>query len=189
MLTHPGPAVSRIDSDQAHGDDAHISAPRFAAASGQVRRVNGRCPNGVTRRIFTPPPEDLAVDVASRLRRTAAAAGVEVAWIEAPLDGEFSPVCQHRADAGLSWLTAAAEAVAAPLEVTSLGEFEPDVWLPGTHPAAPGRVIGLGELAALDIIHGPRRLGTVTYDLWQAVIGPAIRASASPTRRSAARCR
>ena len=46
-------------------------------------------------------PEDLAVDVASRLRRTAATAGVEVAWIEAPLDGEFSLVCQHRTDAGL----------------------------------------------------------------------------------------
>jgi len=37
-------------------------------------------------------PEDLAVDVASRLRRTAATAGGEVAWIEAPLDGEFSSV-------------------------------------------------------------------------------------------------
>jgi hypothetical protein len=79
-------------------------------------------------------PEDLAVDVASRLRRTAAAAGVEVAWIEAPLDGEFSSVRQRRADVGLSWLTAAGAAVAAPLEVMSLGEFEPDVWLPRTHP-------------------------------------------------------
>jgi DNA-binding transcriptional LysR family regulator len=140
-------------------------------------------------RFVVPPslPEDLAVDVASRLRRTAAAAGVEVAWIEAPLDGEFLPVCQHRADAGLSWLTAAGEAVPAPLEVMSLGEFEPDVWLPGTHPAAPGRVIGLGELAALDIIHGPRRLDTVTYDLWLAVIRashPSFGFTDPPFRRS-----
>jgi hypothetical protein len=54
-------------------------------------------------RSVVPPslPEDLVVDVASRLRRTAATAGVEVAWIEAPLDGEFSSVCQHRTDAGL----------------------------------------------------------------------------------------
>jgi hypothetical protein len=38
--------------------------------------------------------------------------------------------------------------------------FEPGVWLYRTHSAVPGRVIGLGELACLDVIHGPRRLGT-----------------------------
>jgi DNA-binding transcriptional LysR family regulator len=132
-------------------------------------------------------PADLAVDVASRLRRTAAAAGVEVAWIEAPLDGMFSPVRQHRADAGLGWLTAAGEDVAAALEVMSLGEFEPEVWLPGTRPAAPGRVIGLGELAGLDVIHGPRRRGTVPYDPWLAVIRashPSFGFTDPPFRRS-----
>jgi hypothetical protein len=54
---------------------------------------------GLTRprlRFVVPPsvPEDLVIDVASRLRRTAAAAEVDVAWIEAPLDGEFAPA--HR---------------------------------------------------------------------------------------------
>ena len=132
-------------------------------------------------------PEDLAVAVASRLRRRAAAAGVEVAWIEAPLDGEFSPVRQHRADAGLGWLTAGDHDVPAPLEAMSLGNFEPDVWLPRTHPTAPDQGIGLGELAALDVLHGPRRLGAVTYDLWLAVIRashPGFGFTDPPIRRS-----
>ena len=114
-------------------------------------------------------PEDLAVDVASRLRHTAAAAGVEVAWMEAPQDGEFSLVTQRQADAGLGWLTPG-EDVPAALEVMSLGEFEPDVWLPRAHRAAQDWVIGLGELAAMEVIHGPRRLGAATYDRWLAVI-------------------
>src|SRR5579859_5164835 len=115
-------------------------------------------------------PENLAVDVASRLQAAAKAADVEVAWIEAPLDAEFSPVHQRRAEAGLGWLTAQGEDVPAPLEVMSLGEFEPDVWLSPTHPAAAGRVIGLRELAGLEVVHGPRRLSPVTYDAWLAVL-------------------
>ena len=36
---------------------------------------------------------------------------------------------------------------------------------PAAHPAAPGRVIGLGELARMDVIHGPRReLQQVLFD-------------------------
>ena len=58
----------------------------------------------------------------------------------------------------------------APLEAMSLGEFEPDVWLPAAHPAAPSAAIGLGELARLDVLYGPRRGGTVTYDAWLAVL-------------------
>src|SRR5271167_928226 len=43
-------------------------------------------------RFVMPPslPEDLAVDVASRLRCTAEAADVDVAWLDRPLDAEFS---------------------------------------------------------------------------------------------------
>jgi hypothetical protein len=51
-----------------------------------------------------------------------------------------------------------------------LGEFEPDVWLPADHPAAHRRVIGLGELARMDVIHGPRRASAATYDAWLAVM-------------------
>src|SRR5579862_7788440 len=84
-------------------------------------------------------PASLAVEVASRLRGTAAAAGVDVAWIETILDEDFAPVRDRRADAGLGWLTGPGQDVPPALEVMRLGEFEPDLWLPAAHPAAPGR--------------------------------------------------
>jgi DNA-binding transcriptional LysR family regulator len=122
-------------------------------------------------RFVVPPylPDALAVEAASRLRTTAAAAGVDVQWMEKGLDAEFSLVSQRRADAGLGWLTAD-DTLPAPLEVMGLGEFEPDVWLPATHPAAPGQVIDLGDLARMDVIHGPRRAGAATYDAWLAAM-------------------
>ena len=140
-------------------------------------------------RFVLPPslPEGLAVDVASRLRAAAKAADVEVAWIEAPLDREFSPIQQHRADAALGWLTAKGEDAPTALEVMTLGELEPDVWLSPTHPAAPGWVIGLDELARLEVIHGPRRLRPVTYDGWLAVlraVNPRFEFTDTPFRRS-----
>jgi DNA-binding transcriptional LysR family regulator len=159
--------LSRID----HG----VSRTRQAAGLGRPRL-----------RFVVPPdlPEDLAVDVASRLRAAAKAAGVDVAWIEAPLDGEFSPVLQRRVDAGLGWLTAAGKETPAALEAMSLGEFEPDVWLP---PKVAGRVIGVSELAGLDVVHGPRRLSPVTYDAWLAVlreVNPRFEFTDPPFRRS-----
>jgi len=140
-------------------------------------------------RFVMPPslPEELAVDVASRLRAAAKAADVEVAWIEAPLDREFSLIQQHRADAALGWLTAKGEDAPTSLEVMTLGELEPDVWLSPTHPAAPGRVIGLEELAGLEVIHGSRRLRPVTYDAWLAVlraVNPRFEFTDTPFRRS-----
>jgi DNA-binding transcriptional LysR family regulator len=140
--------------------DHGVSRTRQAAGLGQPHL-----------RFVMPPdlPESLAVAVASRLRRTAAAADIDVAWTETILDGEFSPVLQRRADAGLGWLTAG-DVTPGSLEVMSLGDFEPDVWLPPTHPAATGRVIGLGELAGMDVIHGPRRLSAATYDAWLGVM-------------------
>jgi DNA-binding transcriptional LysR family regulator len=140
-------------------------------------------------RFALPPclPTDLAVDVALGLRRTAAAAEVDVAWIATTLDGKFSPVCQRRADAGLGWLTAKGDDGPAPLEVMSLGEFEPDVWLPPAHPAAPARAIGLDELAVMEVIHGPRGLSPVTYDEWLAVlraVNPRFEFTDAPFRRS-----
>src|SRR6266487_7067229 len=100
--------------------DHGVSQTRQAAGLGRPRL-----------RFMVPPylPEALAVEVASRLRRTAAAADVDVAWMETTLDAEFSPVRQRRADAGLGWLTVAPEALPPPLEEMSLGDFEPDVWL------------------------------------------------------------
>jgi Bacterial regulatory helix-turn-helix protein, lysR family len=47
----------------------------------------------------------LAVETASTIQSAAAAADVEIVWMETPLDAEFSPILQHRGDAGLGWLT------------------------------------------------------------------------------------
>ena len=151
--------------------DHGVSRTRQAAGLGQPRL-----------RFVVPPglPEELAVGAASRLRATATAAGVDVTWVEAPLDAEFSPVRQRRADAGLGWLTGPGDAVPAPLEVMSLGEFAPEVWLPATHPAAAGRVIGLDELAELAVVHGPRRLSSGIYDAW---LEAPLDADFSPVRQ------
>ncbi len=155
-----------------------------------VSRTRQAAGLGRPRLRFVVPPylaEDLAVDVASRLRATAAAAGVDVAWMETALDGEFSAVHQRRADAGLGWLTTPADAVPDPLEVMTVGEFEPDVWLPRAHPAASLGQIGLAELGRLDVVHGPRRVSPGTYDAWLAVLRsarPGFEFTDPPFRRS-----
>jgi len=126
-------------------------------------------------RFVVPPylPEALAVEVTTRLRRTTADAGLDVVWLEIPLDAEFSPICQRRADAGLGWITTASESLPAPLDVMSLGQFEPSAWVPSAHPAAYRGSIFLDELAGMAVVHGPRRLGTAIYDAWLAVMRAA----------------
>jgi DNA-binding transcriptional LysR family regulator len=123
-------------------------------------------------RFVVPPylPETLTVETASRLQSATAEADIDVAWLEMPLDAEFSAIRQRRADAGLGWLNPAGEAFPATLEVMSLGDFEPVVWIPCAHPAAPAGVIGLEELAEMDIVHGPRRISAGTYDAWLEVL-------------------
>jgi len=98
---------------------------------------------------------------------------VEIAWLEAPLDAGFSLIRQRRADAGVGWLTDPREALPEPLEVMSLGDLEPDVWVPSRHPAASRGTIGLDELARMDVIHGPRRLEPGIYDAWTRVLRTA----------------
>jgi DNA-binding transcriptional LysR family regulator len=67
-------------------------------------------------RVVVPPrlPDALAVEAASALRSAAAAADVDLVWMEAPLDAGFSLIQQRRADAGLGWLTASPEELPAP---------------------------------------------------------------------------
>jgi DNA-binding transcriptional LysR family regulator len=138
-----------------------VSRTRQAAGLGRPRL-----------RVVLPPhlPEALAVATASRLRVTAAAVSVDISWMETPLDAEFSLIRHRRADAGLDWLAPAEEALAAPLDLMKLGEFEPDVWIPAAHQAARCEVISLGELARMDVIHGPRRGGAAPYDAWLTVL-------------------
>src|SRR5215475_4508863 len=140
-------------------------------------------------RVVVPPglPDAFAVEAASALRSAAAAADVEIAWLEAPLDAEFSLIRQRRADAGVGWLTDPREALPEPLEVMSLGNYEPDVWIPAAHPAARRGAISLGELARLEIIHGPRRLEPGTYDAWTQVlrtVNPRFEFTDLPLRHS-----
>jgi DNA-binding transcriptional LysR family regulator len=114
-------------------------------------------------------PESLAVETAARLRSVADAASVGISWMESALDAEFSPIRQRRADAGLGWTDPARADLPAPLDVMHLGDFEPEVWVPDTHPTASRGVIALDELARMDVIHGPRA-DDGTYDRWLAVL-------------------
>jgi len=118
----------------------------LAAAGHAVSQTRQAAGLGRPRLRFVLPadlPDSLAVQTTCRLRSAAKAAQVAVTWLEAPLDGEFSPIRQRRADAGLGWLTASPDALPAPLEAISLGEFEPEVWIPFSHPPVPSGVIGL----------------------------------------------
>ena len=126
-------------------------------------------------RVIVPPrlPDTLAAGTASALRSAAAAADLDIVWMETPLDAEFSLIRQHRADAGLGWLTGGPGALPAPLDAMSLGEFEPDVWVPVRHPAGRRGTISLGELAAMDVIHGPRQAEPGTYDAWASMLRTA----------------
>jgi DNA-binding transcriptional LysR family regulator len=142
-------------------------------------------------RIAMPPglPESLAVPATAGLRKAAAAAHVGLTWLEAALDAEFSLISTRRADAGLGWMTAGPQTVPAALEVLTLGEFEPEVWIPSTHAAARRGTISLAELAALPVIHGPRRAQPGTYDAWvtaMQAVDPRFEFSDPPFRHSLA---
>jgi DNA-binding transcriptional LysR family regulator len=122
-------------------------------------------------RFALPPqlPEGLAADTAARLWSVAAAAGVEVTWLEAPVDAAFSLIRQRRADAALGWVMSQPAVLPDPLDVMSLGEFEPEVWVPARAAADRG-VISLAELAGMDVVHGPRRASPGPYDAWLEVL-------------------
>ena len=158
--------------------DHEVNRTRQAAGLGRPRL-----------RVVVPPglPDALAVEAASALRSAAAAADVEIAWLEAPLDAEFSLIRQRRADAGIGWLTDPGDALPEPLEVMSLGDFEPDVWVPSQHAAARRGTISLDELARMDVIHGPRRQEPGIYDAWTEVlrtVDPRFEFTDPPLRHS-----
>jgi len=141
--------------------DHGISQTRQAAGLGRPRL-----------RVALPAdlPDCLAIQTASRLRSAADSAQVAITWMDTPLDAEFSPIRQHRADAGLGWLMASPGTLPAPLDAMTLGQFEPEVWIPRSHPAARRGVIGLDELTGMDVIHGPRPASTATYDRWLTIL-------------------
>jgi DNA-binding transcriptional LysR family regulator len=160
--------------------DQEVSRTRQAAGLGRPRL-----------RVVMPPglPESLAVPATAGLQEAAAAADVDLAWLETPLDAEFSLISTRRADAGLGWLTARPETVPAALEVMTVGEFEPEVWVLSTHTAARRGTISLEELAGLQVIHGPRRAQPGTYDAWltaMQAVDPRFEFTDPPFRHSLA---
>jgi DNA-binding transcriptional LysR family regulator len=112
-------------------------------------------------------PEELVANVAIRLLSVATAADTDVTWLEGPLDTGFTQVRTRQADSALGWLTSDPALLPDSQDAMVLGKFEPEVWLPE---AVVGhqRVIGLDELAAVDVVHGPRRTSPATYDAWVA---------------------
>jgi DNA-binding transcriptional LysR family regulator len=141
--------------------DQGVSHTRQAAGLGRQRL-----------RVVVPPhlPEVLAVETASRLMLAAAAADIDVTWLEASLDGEFSLVQERKADAALGWLSGAQEELPDPLDVMNLGEFEPRLWIPARHPAARRGSITLEEVTRMTVVHGPRRANAGIYDAWSGVL-------------------
>jgi DNA-binding transcriptional LysR family regulator len=140
-------------------------------------------------RVAVPPrlPDALVTEAASALRSSAAAADVDLVWMEAPLDAEFSLIRQHRADAGLGWLMTSPQVLPSPLDAMSLGEFEPDAWIPALYTAARRGTISLDELTRMDVIHGPRRAEPGTYDAWTRIlrtVDPRFEFTDPPLRHS-----
>ena len=127
-------------------------------------------------RVAIPPgmPDALAAVTATRLQRRATDAGVDVAWLETSLDGNFSLIQQHRADAALGWVTGNQAVLPDRLDVMTLGEFEPEAWIPSSHPgrtAAPDQPWPAGRPGG-----GPRaatRASAGTYDSWLAILRSA----------------
>src|SRR5207245_5288228 len=79
------------------------------------------------------------------------------------------------------------EALPAPLDAMSLGEFAPDVWIPALHTAARRGTISLDEVTRMDVIHGPRRAEPGTYDAWTRVlrtVDPRFEFTDPPLRHS-----
>src|SRR5260370_36785495 len=163
----PHPAVARASRSFGRagpGADKPPGHARQAAGLGRQRL-----------RVALPPdlPDALAAETASLLMPAAAAAHVDVTWVETPLDGEFSLIHQRKADAGLGWLSGAGEDLPAPLDVMSLGEFEPVLWIPSWHPAARRGTFTVEELTRMTVVYGPRRADVGTYDHWLGVLRAA----------------
>jgi DNA-binding transcriptional LysR family regulator len=163
-LTTAGAVLLDVCRDVLSLVDHGVSRTRQAAGLGRQRL-----------RVVMPRnlPEALTIRTATLLRSATTAADVDLVWVETPLDAGFSPIRQHQADAGLGWLTAGPDALPAPLDAMTLGEFEPDLWIPASHPAASRGTITLAEMASVQVIYGPRRANPGTYDRWLDVLRTA----------------
>jgi DNA-binding transcriptional LysR family regulator len=123
-------------------------------------------------RFALPPqlPDKLVADTVARLRSLAMMANVDVTWLEASVDAGFSLIRQQRADAALGWVMSDPAMLPDPLDVMTLGEFEPEVWVPAWVEGWDREVISLADLAGMDVVHGPRSDSPGTYDAWLEVL-------------------
>src|ERR1700738_2038288 len=89
-ITAAGAVLLDAARDVLPGVDHGVSQTRQAAGLDRPRL-----------RVALPAdlPDCLAVQTAFRLRSAADSAGVAVTWMDTPLDEEFSPIREHRADA------------------------------------------------------------------------------------------
>ncbi len=152
--------------------DQEVNRARQAAGLGR-QRLHVAVPQRL--------PDALAVAATSALR-AAAGDDVELVWMDTALDADFSPIRERRADVGLGWLTVRPEALPAPLEAMSLGEFEPDAWLPRQHPAAARGTISLGELALMDARFLPTRQSSTASGPGSAECEPCSSGYGTPAR-------
>jgi DNA-binding transcriptional LysR family regulator len=155
-----------------------------------VRRSRQAAGLGRLRLRFAVPPSlpgRLVADVAIRLRSVAAAAGIDVTWLEGSRDAGFTQVRLRQADSALGWLMPDPALLPDSLDAMALGEFEPEVWVPAAVVADRQHVIGLDELASIDVVHGSRRASPATYDAWLTAfrtIRPRFEFTDPPSRHS-----
>lgn len=156
----------------------------------EYESVTARASAEVSPREAEVSPREMA---AGRPRRrcptklSTAAAGVDVTWLEASVDAGFSQIRLREADSALGWLMSDPAALPGALDAMTLGEFEPEVWLPASAAAGRRHGIGLDELADMDVVHGPRAASPATYDAWLAalrVIRPRFEFADPPSRHS-----
>ena len=172
LLEESRAVLSQID----HG----MSRTRQAAGLGRPR-LRVVIPRPCPRRSRSPPHPGCEA--------SAAAADVDVTWLETSLDAEFSLIRERQADAGLGWLTTEPRGTARPSR-----RHEPR---PSSSPrrgslrrtrrraAAPSASASWPAWTSSTVRAGPAPAPTTPG--WRSC-GPRTCASNSPTRRSGTRC-
>ena len=169
LLEESRAVLSRVD----HG----VSRTRQAAGLGRPRL-----------RFAVPPglPEDLAADVVSRLR---AAATPPVSRWPGPRRRRTGSSPRSCGAASMpAWVADRPADAPAALEVMTLGDFEPDVWLPPRRRPAPGDRPGRAGGPGRHPRSAPGSARSPTTRGWRSC-AKRTRALSSPTRSSGGCCR
>ena len=134
-------------------------------------------------------PEAFAADTAARLQSVAAAAGVDITWLEAPLDAGFSLIRRRHADAALGWVMSDPAGAVRPARRHDAGRVRARGMDPG-----PGRDREAGTSSAWPSWRpwtwsmARARASPVTYDAWLEAlrsVRPRFEFTDPPLRHSA----